>query len=107
MSNAINYFELARTEEKQGRYCSALLFYISSFCDSFNSKAFQYPCGATAKIRNLQKQLLLTDEQLLSLVHSYGPLTDWECRNLLHYSIYGFLSGIKSVLSGGDANYGY
>ena len=37
MSNATLYFELARSEEKAGNECAALLFYLSSFCDSFNS----------------------------------------------------------------------
>lgn len=105
MVNAERYFELARTEETAGNRCAALLFYLSSFCDTFNSGATEYPCGTINKIRTLQTSLGLTDEQLLDCVRSYGPLSDIECRNLLHYSIYGCLSGIKSTLSG--AAYGF
>lgn len=100
MTNAAQYFHLARTEEKAGNECAALLLYLASFCDSFNSGTMDYPCGAVAKIRNLQRQLTLSDLQLLELVHSYGPLTDADCQELLSYSIRGCLSGIKATLSG-------
>lgn len=100
MTNATHYFELARSEEKAGNDCAALLLYLSSFCDSFNSGTRDYPTGAIAKIRMLQFTLGLSDNELSSLVHSYGPLTDSECRTLLTYSIKGCISGIQSVLSG-------
>lgn len=100
MTNATRYFELARSEEEAGNYCSALLFYLSSFCDSFNSGTGDYPVGTTAKIRMLQLKLGLSDSELSDLVHSYGPLTDSECRALLTYSISGCIPGIQSVLSG-------
>lgn len=100
MTNANQYFKLARAEEATGNECSALLLYLSSFCDSFNSGAKDYPCGAIAKIRCLQNHLAISDLQLMKLVHSYGPLTDAECQKLLSYSIHGCLSGIKTTLSG-------
>lgn len=99
MTNAAQYFELAHTEEINGNECASLLFYLSSFCDSFNTITKDYPYGTVAKIRNLQNQLSLSDHQLLSLVHSYGSLSDAECRKLLSYSIYGYITGIKAVLS--------
>ena len=37
MTNAARYFELAHAEEISGNESAALLFYLSSFCDSFNS----------------------------------------------------------------------
>lgn len=49
MSNATLYFELARSEEKAGNECAALLFYLSSFCDSFNSGTQDYPYGTVQK----------------------------------------------------------
>ena len=107
MSNATRYFELARKEEKDGNFGSALLFYLSSFCDSFNSCADQYPYGTTAKIQQMRRKLFLTENELLAMVRSYGILTDLECRHLLYYSIHGYLPGIKAVLSGGVAAYGY
>ena len=100
MNYAAQYFKLAQAEETAGNKCAALLLYLSSFCDSFNSGARDYPCGTTAKIRSLQSQLGLSDLQLAGLVHSYGPLTDAECQKLLSYSIHGCLSGIKATLSG-------
>lgn len=100
MANATQYFELAHAEETSGNEGAALLFYISSFCDSFNSAYGDYPCGTVAKIRSLQNRLSLSDLQLLSLVHSYGSLSDAECQKLLSYSIYGCVTGIKAVLAG-------
>ena len=100
MTNAAQYFQLARNEEKAGNECAALLFYLSSFCDSFNSGTREYPFGTVAKIRILQNRLALSDLRLTELVHSYGPLTDAECQKLLSYSIHGCLSGIKTTLSG-------
>ena len=89
MANAARYFELAHSEEINGNKSAALLFYLSSFCDSFNSTSGDYSCGTVAKIRSLQNRLSLSDLQLLSLVHSYGPLSDAECQKLLSYSTYG------------------
>lgn len=105
MPNAAQYFQLARTEERAGNECAALLLYLSSFCDSFNSSTRDYPYGAVAKIRSLQNRLSLSNLQLMELVHSYGPLTDAECQELLCYSIHGCLSGINTTLSG--CAYGY
>lgn len=99
MTNAAQYFELARSEEISGNESAALLFYLSSFCDSFNSASEDYPCGTISKIQSLQNRLSLSDLQLLSLVHSYGPLSDAECQRLLSYSIYGCVTGIKAILS--------
>lgn len=99
MINAARYFELAHAEETSGNDSAALLFYLSAFCDSFNSASGDYPCGTVAKIRSLQIQLSLSDLQLLSLVHSYGSLKDSECQKLLSYSIYGCITGIKAILS--------
>jgi len=101
MNNSENYFELARKEELNGHQASALLFYLSSFCASFNSKDAQYPYQATEKIRRLQLVLKLPDAELLGMVRSYGPLTDADCRDLLKYSINGNLSEIQAVLPGG------
>lgn len=100
MSNAARYFELARNEEVAGNECAALLFYISSFCDSFNSGARNFPCGTVAKIQKLQNRLSIPELQLLELVRSYGPLSDAECQELLTYSLHGSIAGIKSTLSG-------
>lgn len=105
MTHPSQYFSLARNEELAGNDSSALLFYISSFCSSFNSNA-GIPIGTIEKIRRLQKKLYLSDSELLDLVHSYGVLTDQECQYLLLFSIQGYLDGIKSILSGGTA-YGY
>ena len=43
MTNAALYFELAHAEEISGTESAALLFYLSSFCDSFNSASGDYP----------------------------------------------------------------
>lgn len=51
-----------------------------------------------AKIRHLQHRLMLTDLQLFGLVHSYGPLTDSECKKLLDCSIRG--TGISGYAYG-------
>lgn len=107
MSNSAIYFELAKNQEAAKHQASALLMYLSSFCASFNSGEYQYPYQTTEKIRRLQHKLSLSDAELLDMVHSYGPLTDPECRLLLLCCIYGNLSGINSILSGGGVAYGY
>lgn len=99
MSNATLYFELARSEEKAGNECAALLFYLSSFCDSFNSGTQDYPYGTVAKIRMLQNRLSLPDQFLFGLMHSYGPLSDAECRKLLSDYINGDIAGINTTLT--------
>ena len=43
MNYAAQYFKLAQAEETAGNKCAALLLYLSSFCDSFNSGARDYP----------------------------------------------------------------
>ena len=78
------YFELARNEERSGNDAAALLLYLSSFCGTRNTSY-----GTVAKIRLLQRKLMLTDLQLFGLIRSYGPLSDLECRKLLDYSIRG------------------
>ncbi len=100
MTNATHYFELAHTEEINGNKCADLLLYLSSFCDSFNSAFRDYPYGTVSKIRRLQNQLSYSDLQLLSLVHSYGPLSNAACRKLLSCSISGNIAEIRSILSG-------
>ena len=100
MSNASLYFELARSEEKAGNECASLLFYLSSFCDSFNSCTTDYPYGTVAKIRMLQNRLSLPDQFLFDLMHSYGPLSDAECKELLSDSINGDIAGINATLTG-------
>lgn len=99
MANAARYFELARSEEKTGNECAALLFYLSSFCDSLNSGIQDYPYGTVSKIRMLQIRLSLPDQFLLSLIHSYGPLSDADCKKLLSDSINGDITSIKATLT--------
>lgn len=99
MTNAALYFELARSEEKAGNECAALLFYISSFCDNFNSGTQDYPYGTVAKIRMLQNRLSLPDQFLFSLMHSYGPLSDTECQKLLSDSISGDIVSMNAILA--------
>lgn len=100
MPHAAQYFKLARSEEKSGNDAAALLLYLSSFCDSFNSGTLTYPVGAISKIRRLQIRLSLPDCQLMNMVHSYGSLTDQKCQQLLHLSIHGDIAGIKAILTG-------
>ena len=83
------YFELARNEEIAGNDAAALLLYLSSFCDSCNHGIRNRSYGVIAKIRCLQHRRMLTDPQLFGLVHSYGSLTDSECKKLLDCSIRG------------------
>ena len=90
------YFELARNEERSGNDAAALL--LSSFCDSCNHGTRNRSYGVVAKIRHLQHRLMLTDLQLFGLVHSYGPLTDSECKKLLDCSIRG--TGISGYAYG-------
>lgn len=97
-----HYFTLALNEEKAGNEPAALLLYLSSFCDSFNS-GDTHPYGTVAKIRMLQNRLSIPDQMLYDMLHSYGPLSDYECRQLLSYAISGNLSGINTTL----ATYGY
>ncbi|RKI42197.1 hypothetical protein D7V86_26655 [bacterium D16-51] len=92
------YFSLALTEEKAGNEPAALLLYLSSFCDSFNSGNTR-PYGTVAKIRMLQSRLSIPDQQLYDMMHSYGPLSDAECRKLLSDSIDGNISGINATLA--------
>ena len=100
MVNAKTYFLSGNKEEMDGNEPAALLHYLSSFCASCNLNPQDRPYGTVAKIRRLQLSLHLSDAQLLDMVHSYGVLTDQECRHLLYYSIYGFLPGIYTVISG-------
>ena len=99
MINAALYFDLARSEEKAGNDCAALLFYLSSFCDSFNSGTKDYPYGTVAKIRMLQNRLSLPDQFLFGLIHSYGSLSDAECQELLSDSISGDIAGMNTILA--------
>lgn len=104
MSKSSVYFQLARNEERQGQSGAALLLYLSSFCEHFNSCLDRYPAGTVEKIRRLQIQIGISDHYLLSLVHSYGFLTDNECRHLLYFSIHGFVSGIDAILHDSSHN---
>ena len=99
MTNSTLYFKLARSEEKAGNECAALLFYLSSFCESFNSSAKDYPYVTVAKIRMLQNRLSLPDQFLFDLMHSYGPLSDAECQELLSASIYGNITSVNAILA--------
>lgn len=105
MTFAAEYFNIARNEESSGNECAALLFYLSSFCDSFNTGVKKYPYGTIAKIQNLQTALALSDQHLMELVYSYGPLSNDECQKLLYYSIHGCPAGIEAILS--SRTYGY
>lgn len=99
MHSESDYFKLARREEAAGREPSALLFYLSSFCASYNGLSL-YPYQAAGKIRKIQATLGLSDRELYSMVRSYGPLSDAECRRLLIYTFRGSVSGIRSILAG-------
>lgn len=81
------YFILARNEERSGNNAAALLLYLSSFCDSCNNGFWHLTYGVVSKIRKLQLHLMLTDPELSKLIHSYGPLSDYECKELLNVSI--------------------
>lgn len=100
MYNRIEYFNLARAEEKAGNISVALLFYLSSFCAGFNCHPPQYPHQETEKIRRLQLRLGIPDNQLFSMIRSYGSLSDRQCQQLLRYSLDGNISGISAVLTG-------
>lgn len=91
------YFELARTEEKDGNTGAALLFYLSSFCASCNLSPLARPYGTVEKIRRIQSFLGMEDSRLLDMVRSYGHLSDHECRFLLYCSLRGSLDGIGTV----------
>lgn len=93
-----HYFTLALNEERAGNEPAALLLYLSSFCDSLNSGDAR-PYGTVAKIRMLQGRLSVPDQLLCGMLHSYGPLTDAECRELLSDSISGNLPGINATLA--------
>lgn len=97
MSFSSDYFRIAREEEKNDQPEAALLHYISSLLSGFCSGELSYQ--AANKIRRIQKRLLLSDEQLLSFVHSYADFTDSDCRELIRFSIAGNLAGIKNILS--------
>ena len=85
----MKYFILARNEERSGNNAAALLVYISYFCDRCNYGFWHLSYNVVAKIRKLQIQLMLTDPELFELIHSYGPLSDYECKELLNASICG------------------
>lgn len=97
MNLSADYFRIAREEEKSDQPEAALFHYIFSLLSGLCSG--ELPYQATEKIRRLQKRLFLSDEQLLSCVHSYGVFSDSDCRKLLRFSIAGNLIGIKNVLS--------
>ena len=97
MSFSDDYFRIAKEEEKSNQLEAALLHYISSLLSGFCSGDLPYQ--AANKIRRIQKSLLLSDEQLLSCVHSYADFTVSDCQELLRFSIAGNLAGIKNILS--------
>ena len=89
--NATKYFTLARTEELAGHDAPAILFYLASFCASLNCCDTQTLYRATAKIQKLQARISLSDESLIRMVHSYGPLSDEVCQLSLLQSLNGDL----------------
>lgn len=97
MSFSSDYFRIAREEEKNDQPEAALLHYISSLLFGFCSGELSYQ--AANKIRRVQKSMILSDEQLLSCVHSYADFTVSDCRELLRFSIAGDLVGIKDILA--------
>lgn len=80
---ATQYFTLARTEEMAGHNAPAILFYLSSFCASLNFNDTQILYRTTAKIQRLQSRMSLSDDLLLDMIHSYGPLSDEICKTSL------------------------
>lgn len=100
MTHPQTYFRLARNAEKAGELATALIYYLSSFCASYNQGDI-YQSGTVAKIRTLQKHFLLSDKELCDMVRSYDLLTNQECRCLLYLAIYGDISGIHTVLGDG------
>lgn len=99
MYNQTEYFNLARAEEKAGHTSAALLLYLSSFCAGFNCHPPQYPYQETEKIRRLQLRLGIPDNQLFSMIRSYGSLSDCQCQQLLRYSVDGNISQISAMLA--------
>lgn len=98
MKNAALYYDNARHEEKSGNYGSALLFYLSSFCEHFNYFFGSYPTGTVAHIRRIQNALGLSDLDILGMIRSYGELSDDLCRELLWHSFSGNVVEIHSIL---------
>ena len=96
MCNQTEYFTLARAEERAGHdACSSFTCLPSA---QNLTAARQAILIETAKIRKLQLRLGIPDYQVFDLIHSYGTLTDIQCKCLLYFSIHGCLSGIYSVL---------
>ena len=95
-NTAIKYFTPARTEEMVGHDAPAILFYLASFCASLNCCDTQTLYRATAKIQRLQTRFSLSDESLVAMVRSYGPLSDEVCRISLLQSLNG---GLPVVLA--------
>lgn len=89
--NATKYFTLARTEELAGHDAPAILFYLASFCAGLNCCDTQTLYRVTAKIQRLQVRISLSDESLIRMVHSYGPLSDEVCQLSLLQSLNGDL----------------
>lgn len=92
--NAAKYFALARTEEMAGHDAPVILFYLSSFCASLNCCDTQTLYRTTAKIQRLQARISLSDESLICMVHSYGPLSDGVCQITLLQSLNGDLPAV-------------
>ena len=92
--NATKYFALARTEEMAGHDAPAILFYLASFCTSLNCCDTQTLYRATAKIQRLQARISLSDESLVGMVRSYGPLSDEVCKISLLQSLNGDLPAV-------------
>lgn len=92
--NAAKYFTLARVEEMAGHDVPAILFYLVSFCTSLNCCDTQTLYRATAKIQRLQARISLSDESLIHMVHSYGPLSDEVCQFSLLQSLNGCLPAV-------------
>ena len=90
-------YQLAREQETKGCYPSALLFYLSAFTSCCNH-GWNYPSGITEKISRLKSKLAISNNELLSMVLSYGPVSTEDCRLLLMYSLEGNIIEIKKTL---------
>lgn len=91
---ATQYFALARTEEMAGRNAPAILFYLSSFCAGLNCNDAQTIYRTAAKIQRLQIRMSLSIDDLIDMVHSYGPLSDEICRQSLIQALDGFVPAV-------------
>ena len=92
------YFEQARQNEKTDNLSSALLFYLSSFCEDANNHLFD--AGTVNKIRNLQVALGITDSDLCQMPCSYGSLSTDKCQQLLFFALHNDTEQMHRILEG-------